>query len=85
VVVARAISLEEGRYALLLSTPDQINAPPTLLVRDRRTGRSASAAFLVDNDGLRATFPVDTTGGFDLLLAGGEPFSVARARLLALR
>jgi hypothetical protein len=84
VTFARAVSLEAGRYELMLETSDAVGGlPPALIATNHRTGkatrqemRSAAGA-----RALTSAVDVQAASDLDLSLVGGGPMSLVRARL----
>lgn len=76
-----------GRYRIVLTIeegPDP-RVPPSLILRDRKSGRVRESVLTPGQRELHSEFDLETRGEYDLCLKGGEPVALAQARIAAVR
>jgi hypothetical protein len=79
---ARAVRLGADRYHLWLSVePPAPGAPPSLVLHDRRSGRTVVRPMALGAEGLHSTVEIQNPGDYDLSLLGGDPVAIRSVRL----
>ncbi|MBK5257589.1 MAG: hypothetical protein JJE39_16310, partial [Vicinamibacteria bacterium] len=80
---AGALRLEAARYEIRLSAidPPGASAPPSLVLHQRRSGRSVVRPMDFSGEGLHSTFQIDESGEYDAFLQGGDPVVLRQVRL----
>jgi hypothetical protein len=84
---AHAVRLERDGYSILLLLADAptASAVPSLVLRDRRSGRTRVSPVTLQAESLHSRFEIDEAGDYDLLLRGGEPVALRQIRLRVVR